>query len=304
MSRSVLCTLSLALSVCATALAQLEPQPEPGQLGLSVTGRGFVSGEAPVKRGDTPYDHVGFSGYELAVGQAIRVCNGGLLRAGVEQQTTYIDQSRNAGDVVVPLPESLKAASLSVGYTQKIDPRWMVSGRVSAGSYVAGSGLLSEGWGANLSAVAIYQSSPELTMMFGLAYNSLMSDLRVLPVFGLVWRPAPQWSVSAGFPKTAVTYHFSRELSLGLAVTGAGGAFKMKDELSPGAAGYSLRGSRLEQRELRVGLDAVWRISSALRLSAMVGEVVYRKFEYIDRDFELRQHRPAPFVSASATVSF
>jgi hypothetical protein len=294
----------LVLGSSLTALAQIEPPPEPGQIGLSLSTKAFASGESTLKQGDTRYEKVKANGYEIGVSQVFRLQEGGALRFGLEQQATFIDQHREGSSPEVPLPDSLKSVTAMASYTQKVDQNWSWSARASVGSYVAESGLLSDGWGASASFVGIYNQSKATTWMFGLAYNSLLKDLRVLPVVGLIWRPAQQWSVTVGFPKTAVTYRFSRDLSLGLAVSGAGGAYYVEKDPRTGAVSKSLDGSRLQQREIRVGLDATWRVNSSVRLAATVGEVVYRKFEYVDRDLDLKSNKLAPFVSASAVFSF
>jgi hypothetical protein len=227
-----------------------------------------------------------------------------MVRLSLERQRTAIDQNRDPGDAVVPLPDKLNSLAGSVVYTHIVNPRWILTGRVGAGSYVTDTGLLSEGWAVSTMAMAIYNHSQTLTYIFGLGYNSNLEDLRILPIFGLNWRPAPQWSVAVGIPRTAVSYHFNKELSLSLALSGGGGAYYVKNDPLPGAAPRSLADTRLQQRELRLGVDASWKINKVVRVSGAIGHVLYRKFKYQDRDFELKSDSFVPFASVSGMFSF
>lgn len=304
MSPRVALITALSLLLCATAVAQSEIMPETGRIGLTINTRATGSADAKLKNGNTTYEQVEIGSFDIGLTQTFRFGEGRTLRLGIERQHTTIDQNRDPGDTVVPLPDELNSLSASVAYTQVVNPRWIITGRVGAGSYVTDTGLLSEGWAVSTTAMAIYNYSPTLTYVFGLGYNSNLEDLRVLPIFGLNWRPAPKWSVAVGFPRTAVSYHFNKDLSLGLALSGAGGAYYVKNDPLPGAAPQSLADTRLQQRELRLGLDASWKINKIVRISGAIGQVLYRKFKYQDRDFELKSDNTVPFVSFAGTVSF
>lgn len=286
------------------AFAQSELMPETGRLGLSLNARASASVDGKLKQGNVAYDNIDIGTFEAGITQTIRLAQGRSLRIGLETQGTSIEQDRTPGTAAVPLPEELKSLSGSVGYTHVLNPRWIVTGRVGAGSYVADTSLLSDGWAVSAMGMAIYNHSPSLTYVFGLGYNSSLEDLRVLPVFGLNWRPAPKWSVAVGVPRTAVSYHFTKNFALGVALSGAGGAYYVKNDPLPGAAPRSLADTRLQQRELRLGVDASWKINQSVRVSAAVGQVLYRKFKYVDRDFELKADNRVPFVSLAGVVSF
>ncbi len=45
----------------------------------------------------------------------------------------------------------------------------------------------------------------QLTLVFGVAYNSFSKDFKLIPIIGGVWRPSEQCSVALGFPKAGVT---------------------------------------------------------------------------------------------------
>jgi len=121
----------------------------------------------------------------------------------------------------------------------------MMSASVGVGSQVTDTGLLSDGWGARASAIGIYNRSQHFTFMAGLAYNSLSQDFKLVPVVGCDWRPTEKWSFAFGFPKTGVTYKLNKQLALGLAASGSGGVFYVKND-PLGATPRSLDKSHLQ----------------------------------------------------------
>ncbi|MFT3868510.1 MAG: DUF6268 family outer membrane beta-barrel protein [Nibricoccus sp.] len=296
----------LFLSLCACAFAQSELMPETGSLGLTVNARMTGSVNSKLKRDGTTYDQIDTSSAEIGLTQTIRLNKGNSLRLSLERQRTTIDQDLNADDPVVPLPDELNSLSAAVAYTHIASPAWIFTGRVGAGSHVTDTGLLSEGWAANAMAMTIYNRSKTLTYMFGLVYGSNMEDLRILPIFGLNWRPSPKWSIAVGFPKTGATYHFNKALSLGLGFSGGGGSYYVKTDprSHPSASSQPLGDTWLQQRDIRLGFDANWKINQTVRISGAIGQVLYRKFKYVDRDFELKSDNFAPFVSVAGLISF
>ena len=294
----------LSLSLCITALAQSEIMPEAGRIGLTIQVRGSSSLDAKLKRGDTTYDQIDVSTGEVGIAQTIRFSQTDVLRVGIDSQGTSIEQERIPGHNIVPLPNELNSFGGSLSYTHIVNPKWIIISRVGASSHVTDEGLLSEGWAANAMGMAIYNRSQTLTYIFGAAYLSNMGDLRLLPLFGLNWRPAPKWSIALGLPKTAVTFHLNKSLSLGLGFSGSGGAYYVKKDPLPGAAPRSLADSWLQQRDVRLGFEANWKINQTFRISGTVGQVLYRRFKYADRDFELKSKNITPFFSFAGIASF
>lgn len=302
-TRAALASL-LSLTLSITALAQSEFMPEAGNIGLTINTRLGSSVDSKLKQGNSTYKEVLTGSVEIGAAQTFRFSQNRILRIGLEHQVTSIDQNLEQGDAVVPLPEELSSLSASASYTHIASRQWIFTGRVGLGSHVTNEGLLSEGWAGNAMAMAIYNRSQALTYIFGLAYTSNLEDLRLLPFFGLNWRPAPKWSVAVGFPKTGVTYHINKNLSLGLGFSGAGGAYYVKKDPLPGVAPRPLSDCWLQQRDIRLGFEANWKINQTVRLSGSVGQVLYRKFKYVDRDFELKSDNFAPFFSVAGVFSF
>ena len=288
--------LALSLPLRAQPMQPLAP----GQIGLSLSSTATVSGQGSLKEGNGTYKDVGIANYSWALNQRISLGGPRHLTIGLDYEQTDIDVDDS---IQVPLPDRLQSLGASLRYFHPIDQQWMVSSSIGVSSQVASSGLLSDGWGGRASVVAIYNRSKELTFMFGAAYNSLSQDLKLLPVFGCDWRPTEQWSFAFGFPKTGATYKLNKQIALGLAVSGAGGALYVKDDPLPGVAPRSLADSRLQYLEARLGFNCDWKINNTFRVTGTVGQVLYRQFKYIDRDYKLKSSDTVPFVSLSGTIS-
>jgi len=291
-------TLAFAFSL-ALRSQPMEP-PVPGKIGLSLSSSAAGSSDGKLKAGNTTYDGVAITNYSWALNQRIGL--GGIrhLTIGLDYDLTKIEGKESSP---LPLPNQLQSLGASVRYLHPINQQWLMSTSVGAGSQVTDSGLLSDGWGMRASAVGIYNRSRQLTFMFGLAYNSLSQDLKLVPVFGCDWRPTEKWSFALGFPKTGVTYKLNKQISLGLAASGSGGAFYVKDDPLTGTAPRSLADSKLQYVEVRVGIQCDWKINQTIRVSGTIGQVLYRQFKYIDRDYKLKAHGTVPFLSLAGNIA-
>jgi len=303
-TRTLLAT-SLLLSTTLALRAQPEPPPAPGQIGLSLSSTATASGKAELKAGANTYDHVEIKNYDWKLAQRIPLEDRRSLAVGLDYGVTDIGtrNRHHATATPVPLPSDLQSLGASLRYTHPLDPQWILTGSVSAGSHVAETGLLSDGWGAGASVIALYNQSRELTLVFGVVYNSLSENFKVIPIFGLNWRPADKWSVNLGLPKTGVTYKLNEKISLDLSVSGERGSYAVNDDPLPGAAPRSLADSRLQYLEARLGFSCDWKINDTFRVSGTAGQVLYRQFKYIDRDYTLTSRDLVPFVTLSARIS-
>jgi hypothetical protein len=293
-------TAALGLTLNLALRAQPWQPLAPGQIGLSFSNTSTLSGDAKLGDGNVTYKNIGIYNSSWALNQRIGLGGQRNLTIGLDYDVTDIEGKDHAK---FPLPGLLQSLGTSVKYFQPIDRQWMLSASAGAGSQVTGTGLLVDGWGMRASAVGIYNRSPQLTLVFGLAYNSLSPDLKLVPILGCDWRPTEKWSFAFGFPKSGATYKLNKHIALGLAVSGAGGAFYVKNDPLPGVAPSSLADSRLQYLEVRLGFNCDWKINDTFRVTGAVGQVLYRQFKYIDRDYRLKSSDTVPFVSLSGTIS-
>ena len=291
---------ALGLSLGVTVWAQPMQPLAPGQIGLSLSSTATVSGKGSLKADNVSYKDVGLSSSAWTLTQRFGLGSGQHLALALDYDQTDIDHN---GSAQIPLPERLQSLGASLRYFRPINQQWMLSASAGGASQVAGSDLLSDGWGARASGIGIYNHSRKLTLMAGVAYNSLSQDLKLLPVLGCDWRPNEQWSFAFGFPRTGASYKINKKVTLGLAVSGGGGAFQVKNDPMPGAASRSLADSRLQFLEVRLGFHCDWKINDTFRISGTLGQVLYRQFKYIDHDYKLKSDGTVPFASVAGTLS-
>lgn len=298
-----------ALLLCQTALAQQPQGPETGKVGLTLAVESTASGDARLKGGGTTFKNVQVSNGTWTISQEIGAGDAGSFSFGIAYSNTYIDENnrrhnkRDHSADRVPLPDELQSFGGSIGYSVELDPQWTLSAGVGAASHVDGHQLLSKGWGVDGHLMGLYKWSPNLTLAVGLAYDSFSEDWGCVPLFGFEWKPSDKWTVAVGFPRTAVSYTLNQSVTMSLALSGEGGTYRIKNDPRPGTAPRSLADSKLEYTEVRLGFRTDWKINRTFNLSGSAGTVLYRDFEYVNRNYNLRSKNLVPFVSVAFSAS-
>jgi len=310
-TRTILKNLSiivLPLAFDLTLSAESKTSAEPARLGITITTEGTGSGETRLKVGDTSYKHVEINNSSWVLGKSLKLDNGSLTINLAYHRTdinegNYHHFERDYSADRVPLPNELQSLTASIDCSTRINSSWSLSSSIGTGSHVAKHDLLSKGWGTSGHVMGLYTWSPSLNIAVGFAYDSLSEDWKCVPILGVEWRPADKWTVAFGFPKTAVSYEFSKKFTMSLAASGAGGTYFIGEDPRPGTAPHSLANSKLEYAEIRLGFETAWKINDTFSLSGSVGGVLYREFKYIDRNYKLRSRDVVPFFSLAVSAS-
>lgn len=201
-----------------------------------------------------------------------------------------------------PLPERLAELSLNLGLMRRLNPAWTVSVFARPGFY----GDFTEiGDSLNLPILALanYTRRKELVWNFGLNINP-MAENPVLPVAGFRWQFAPAWTFNFGFPQAGFIYRLNPKTSWRAGVAFQGGSFRISDNLGVPAPNVArLANTRLDYREVRVGLGADLTLPAGFILTLDAGMVTDRKFDYYDRDYQLNGE-PAAYASITLRAAF
>ena len=195
------------------------------------------------------------------------------------------------------LPERLQAMALSLGVSHRWDERWQLLATLQPRLASAGSGLSSAGFDVPVMALANYTANPELTWSFGLRYGA-RSDIKVLPIAGVMWRFAPAWDFRLAWPDSGLGYRATPQLTLRAVATFHGGDYRLTEDPRAPAdrTGASLHNAWLEYREVRVGLAAEYAVGRGVSLRAGFGKVVSQRFLYLDPDLRLKGETPTYFA--------
>ncbi|MCF3652298.1 DUF6268 family outer membrane beta-barrel protein [Synoicihabitans lomoniglobus] len=138
--------------------------------------------------------------------------------------------------------------------------------------------------GFRLSAIVSvgHKVSPTFRWNAGFA-ASTEGDYPVLPMLGLQWEFSPDWTLAFGFPKTEVIYQMSPQLSFNAGLCFQGGSYAISTVNAPG-----LNDTHMDYREFRLGGGLSYRPSAAIELRLDGGAVINRRFDYYDRNFEIK----------------
>lgn len=204
----------------------------------------------------------------------------------------------------LPLPTDLTEISLNLGVQQRINAQWGAAVYLRPGFYGdLDAGLDSKSFNAPLLAMATFAQSKDLMWSFGLNVNGF-SDNPVLPIVGVRWKFAPDWTFNLGFPRSGVTWKFSERLELSAGASFSGGSFRLSKNLGVPATGVPrLANTFVDFREVRVGLGLDYAFSERSKLSLDVGAVTDRKIDYFDKNYRL-DGDAGTFVSVSFKGGF
>jgi hypothetical protein len=273
----------LAFALASGLLAQPSATMRPGLLSSLEAGWSWSSQE-DLSRGPARVGEVAVQRYSLSVsGRTSMNAETGLLY-GLAYATNRLDASSGI------LPDELSELSLNLGLTRQFSPAWSGAAYLRPGFYGDFDDLNGDSFNAPLLATLAYSPARELTWLFGLNVNAF-SDNPVLPILGVRWQFAPDWTFNVGFPRSGFTWKFSDQLSLQAGVAFQGGSFRVGRD--PRATPLSLpppprlSDTYLDYREVRVGFSAAYALTETLKISLEAGAVTDRKFDWFDRNYRL-----------------
>lgn len=203
---------------------------------------------------------------------------------GVAVQQHELDQD---GASVLPLPAHLAEFSLNLGAQRRIDAHWSAAVYLRPGFYGDFEEQLGKSFNVPALLLANYAQSRALIWSFGVNANPF-SDNPVLPIAGVRWQFAPAWTFSVGFPRSGFTYQATENLAVRASAGFAGGSFRVSRNVGSPAVGLArLANTYVDFREVRVGLGLDYALGERVTLSADLGAVTDRKFDYFDRNYRL-----------------
>lgn len=315
-------SLLLATAVTSTGVLRAEePQPErtEGGLGLSIDAHFSATGSGDLKSKSVPQGSLSSREASVSISGEIPLGASDKLGIGLSSDGIYFDHDfsalipldPNAGTYLLthesPLPEELQSVSLDMLWTHRFSDKWTSLVAVSPGFSWAGSRCTSDSFALRGIAGFQYTSSPTLSYMFGIAYDTLSHDYKVMPAAGVTWTPSKEWSVSVGFPKTSVVYTVTPAFTAGLVLEGKGGTYRVDRDPWQRYNQTVLNDSKLEYTDVRLGLELGYRLTPRCSITGTVGSVVYREFEYHKSSVKMaktKSDEAALYGSVGLAVSF
>ncbi|MDI1318993.1 MAG: DUF6268 family outer membrane beta-barrel protein, partial [bacterium] len=272
--------LLLPALLAVTALAQPSATMRPALLS-SLDVEISSSSKENLERGGTGYGTVSVLSTSLSVSGRHSLDASTMFIYGLAYERHDLDATTGL------LPGKLAELSVNLGLQRRFSATW--SGAVFArpGFYSDFEHLTSRSLNLPVLAMLNYTQSSTLTWNFGLNLNAF-SDHPVLPIAGVRWQFAPDWTFSIGFPQSGFSWRTGDWLTLRAGVGFTGGSFRVTENRGVPAPGIArLADTYLDFREVRAGLGADFNLSSGFKLAVDLGAVTDRKFDYFDRDFRL-----------------
>jgi hypothetical protein len=294
----------LAVALSCSARAEQAPSTEAQQQagGFSLDTSATFTGRTSTKKGSTKLGEVGINSNKVGLGTTMGDFIGGFSYGTLDIGTD------KAAKAAAPLAKGYRSLTVEAGWQSQLNQQWSVMAMSSTGWHTAkGTGLTnSKGFGVSLIAGARYALSEKTGLSFGAAYNSLADDWqRFLPYVGLDTKFNDNWELNLGVPRTALTYSINNQWKVAAVLEGEGGVYYTKKDPLPGLAGKpNLDNSRISIGELRAGIQVRYEMGPKGYLSATVGQVLAREFDYHKQNYKMTTKDTAPYVGIAAGLRF
>ena len=185
------------------------------------------------------------------------------------------------------VPGQLAEATLRLGFSRKLSPAWTASLALRPGLYGDFEDIDGKTFNVPLLLGASYAKSRDLIWLFGARANAY-SEHPVLPIVGVRWQFAPDWSVGLAFPRSGVQWRVSPDLTLDAGAAFQGGTYRISQNIgSPSGMVGRLANTFVDYREIRVGIGAEFALTRRLSVRLDAGAFTDRRFDYFDRDYTL-----------------
>jgi hypothetical protein len=192
-----------------------------------------------------------------------------------------------------PVPHVLQQATAVLGLDYQVADQWLARLEVEPGIYSDFQDISWRDFDAPVILAGIYLADADLQYMFGLRVDG-RTEYPVLPVAGVRWKFADEWTLNAMLPNPRLEYELNEKLLL---YAGAGieaGTFAVGENFGSDRGEPKLNGAIVDFLEFRVGAGCSWKITPRITLEAEAGDMPYRDFDFFGPDIEYRSHN-APY---------
>ena len=221
-----------------------------------------------------------------------------LLRAGAEWQRFSFGVP--AGK---PVPAVLQQVSAVIGCDYQVGGQWIVRAELQPGVYSDFAEVTGRDLDAPFVLAGVYLANPDLQWLVGLRVDA-RSQYPVLPVAGVRWKFADEWTLDFMLPKPRLEYDLNDLIQLYLGAGLAAGTFRVGDGFGTSAGVAKLDRQTVDYLELRVGAGWSWKITPMLQLEMEAGTLVYREFNFFNVAVDYRSHGAAPYGQIACHVRF
>ncbi len=201
-----------------------------------------------------------------------------------------------------PIPESVDALTMKLGYSRTLSPQWTLLGEIDPGLYSDFKDISRDDFNAPIGLRVAYAVSRELQWLFGMNIDFRSSN-PVIGGFGLRWQFARDWTLAFIVPEPRLEYALSPTVRLTAGASLRGGTFRVAENFGRRRGRAELDNQDIDFREITAGFGARWEVKPGLNVSATAGWMIDRRFEFDDRDLLLNGDG-APLLRLSVNGTF
>jgi opacity protein-like surface antigen len=220
-----------------------------------------------------------------------------LLRFGAEWQRFSFDVPDHAA-----VPRLLQQASAVLGFDYQIADEWLMRVEVEPGIYGDFENINWRDFDAPLVIAGIYLADADLQWLLGIRVD-VRCKYPVLPVAGVRWKFADQWTLNLMLPSPRLEYAVNDRFTL---YTGGGveaGTFATGETFGTEHGEPKLDGAIVDFFELRLDAGFSWKLTPSVTVEAEVGYMPYRWFDFSEPDIDFRSYN-APYGQVACHARF
>ena len=220
-----------------------------------------------------------------------------LLRFGAEWERFSFDVPDHA-----PVPRLLQQVSGVIGLDYQIADEWLARIECEPGIYGDFQNINWRDFDAPLVIAGIFLAGADVQWLLGIRMD-VRCEYPVLPVAGLRWKFADQWTLNAMLPSPRLEYEANDRLTLYAGTGIEAGTFAAGETFGTEHGEPKLNGAIVDYFELRLDAGLCWKLTPQVSLEAEAGFMPFRWFDFYDPNINYRSYN-APFGQIACHARF
>lgn len=221
----------------------------------------------------------------------------GILRLGASYERYDFGISEFA-----QLPDTLQAANLIVGLDTEFSDSFLIRIEAQPGFYSA-EDLEGDDFNVPFVIGGTYIYSPNLQFVFGVGVD-FNGRYPVLPGGGIRWRMSSQWVLNAVLPTPRLEFEATKNLIVYAGADIRSTTYRVDDHFGNDRRPIRLNDAVLSYSEVRAGAGIDWKVTPGMKLTAEVGYLPYRSFDFHRADLRYRSDGGALYGMIALHAAF
>jgi hypothetical protein len=296
-------SLVLLSTALCPALASADPEAAPAPAPANSLSVGAVAiGDADFEGAGAVLGGVSTRQYSATAGRTLCETPDFGLDLSLSYEGILFDpENENAA----PIVKRLQSVTAALGFRRSLNEKWSLVGSLGAGCFNSGSRFDGDG-AAFVGAVgALRRIGEKGSLVLGLSVNTLERDWRkVLPGVGFRYQFSPEWSLSLGYPETALSWKACECLTLSAVADGSFAVYHVRARDLRGNASGTVGSGRMEYDNFRLGLRAGLDLPHGFNVTAAAGWSLASRLDFFEQGYKLKSDGTSPYAALSLSAKF